>query len=341
MTNIPKLQPRCSVNYTVNVTYDHVVGLFNVSTPYTVNISNVEVLYIVGLGQPRLYFNGSGLQLVNNDNTTSVILENLVFDDCNLCMAISGIYDGEYTFYLRSFAITDVVLYNSGSMGVAAKVVHCHGLYCYNSSLFGCLTILNPGIGDSEIVVTNSTFEYVYNYHSSSIWITVDGSPSNYNSVLIKNCQFFSIIAAAILFKMANDNHNHYFINFTVQECWMNSSETSFVVMEFGAASLASGSVSIVNNLISNNSCYSCISMKCTDDTSSSQGQVAVYKKNLAIRILNNNFAGNAGTTIDLNNLAYIEIASSYFINNTADDYIISVKFPNVISYTKVNICMP
>ena len=259
----------------------------------TVNISNVnvEVLYIVGLGQPRLYFNGSGLQLVNNDNTTSVILENLVFDDCNLnqtgfCMATSDIYDGEYTFYLRSFAITDVVLYNSSSMGVVAKVVHCHGLYCCNSiaSLFGCLqlTILNPGITDSEIVVTNSTFEHGYGY--PSIWIAVDGSPLSYNSVLIKNCQFFNISTiAAIYFEMVNDNH--YFINFTVQECWMNNSETeSFVGMDLKLGA-ASGSVSIINNLISNNSCDSCILMECTDDTSSSQGQVAGHQKDLAIRI--------------------------------------------------------
>ena len=334
LTNIPMLQ--CS-NCTVNVTYDHIVGL---STPYTVNISNVEVLYIVGLGRPRLYFNGSGLQLVIN---TSVILENLEFDDCNLNQTQSCIYyDGEYT-YLRSFAITDVVLYNSSSIRVAAKVVHCHGLYCYNSS-YGCLKILimNPavhaGTADSEIVVTNSTFEYS-DFYTILILIAVDGSPSNYSSVLIKNCQFFNIstLRAAIDFTMVN--YNHYFINFTVQECWMDSSETYFVVMYLGAASLASGSVSIVNNLISNNSCDPCISMKCTDDTSSSQGQVTVYQKDLAIRILNNNFTGNAGTTIDLNNLAlaYIEIASSYFINNNADDYIISVQFP---AFTKVKIFM-
>ena len=339
LTNIPMLQ--CS-NCTVNVTYDHIVSLFNVSTPFTVNISNVEVLYIVGLGQPKLYFNGSGLQLVDNDNfTTSVILENLEFDDCNLnqtgfCMATSGIYDGEYTFYLRSFAITDVVLYNSSSMGVVAKVVHCHGLHCYNSSfLYGCLTILNPGTADSEIVVINSAFEYSNGLYA--ILIEVDGSPLSYNSVLIKNCQFFNISTiAAIFFEMINHD-NHYFINFTVQECWMNSSETPFLVMAFGAASLASGSVSLVNNLISNNSCGStstggCITMVGNDDTSD---QVAVHQKDLVIRILNNNFTGNAGTTIDLGNLAYIEIAYSYFINNNADDYIISVQFP---AYTKVKL---
>ena len=350
LTNIPMLQ--CS-NCTVNVTYDHIVGLFNVSTPYTVNISNVEVLYIVGLGQPRLYFNGSGLQLVNNnnDNTTSVILENLEFDDCNLnqtgfCMATSGMANGElkYTFYLWNFTITNVVLYYSSSMGVAAKVVHCHGLHCYNSRFYGCLAILTPGIADSEVVVTNSTFEY--NSGLSSIWIAVDGSPSNYNSALIKNCQFFNISTmAAIYFEMAPGNDNHYFINFTVQECWMNSSETSFVAMEFGAASLASGSVSIVNNLISKNLCDStgaCISMECIDDTSSSQDQVTVYQKGLEIRILNNNFTGNNAydTTIDLKNLACIEIAFSYFINNNADHYIISVQFPAYLSYTKVKIFM-
>ena len=333
LTNIPMLQ--CS-NCTINVTYDHIVGLFNVSTPNTVDISNVEVLYIVGLGQPRLYFNGSGLKLVNKVNT-SIILENLEFDDCNLnqagpCMATSGEF-----LYLKSFAITDVVMYNSSSMTVAAKVVHCHGLHCYKSSLYGCLTIVTPGITDSEIVVTNSTFEYSNGLYALAI--RVNGSPLNCNSVLIKNCQFFNISTIAITFEMTIDNRYLYsFINFTVQDCWMNSSEkASFVVMEFGTAPLASGSgsvnITIVNNLISNNSCDPCISMKCTDDTASSQ--------DLAIRILNNNFTGNAGTTIDLKNLSYIEIASSYFINNIADDYIISVQLTlPPYGYAKVKIFM-
>ena len=106
LTNIPMLQ--CS-NCTVNVTYEHIVGLFNVhvSTPYTVNISNVEVLYIVGLGQPSLYFNGSGLVLANDDNATSVTIKNATFHDCNreysciwagLCISIKWQTEAELLF---------------------------------------------------------------------------------------------------------------------------------------------------------------------------------------------------------------------------------------------------
>ena len=104
LTNIPMLQ--CS-NCTVMVTYDHIVGPLNSSTLYAVNISNVEVLYIVGLGQPNLYFNESGLLLVNNDNTTSVIIENVIFNDCYYSLdgyiSTLGFLNNYINYYLLNF----------------------------------------------------------------------------------------------------------------------------------------------------------------------------------------------------------------------------------------------
>ena len=211
LTNIPMLQ--CS-NCTVMVAYDHIVGPLNSSTLYTANISNVEVLYIVGLGQPNLYFNESGVLLANNDNTTSVIIENVIFNDCyhlsDGCISTLGFLNNYINYYLLNFTVTNVVLYYADSIYVVAQGVHWQHSNSYDSAIGG-LEIVLPDVVSSNIVVMNSTLPF------ASVALRHGHLHSLSNvSVLIRQCEF---IGSPLTLTLQKNFINVNNINIIVDEC--------------------------------------------------------------------------------------------------------------------------
>ena len=323
LTNIPMLQ--CS-NCTVMVRYDHVVGSLNNTLYYTVNISNVEALHIIGVGQPSLYFNGSGLRLVNNDNTTTVIMKNLELNDCRFninqiecCIATNGIY-----YYLQSFIISNVILHNAAVIRVTAKGVYSQGSSFYNLSNGGLWLYLV----DSDIVVTNCTFEGV----RGNAAIHIVQNYSHYcmqenciNSILIKHSCFFDIIAKSAIFSEITGS-----VNFTVDGCVMHNSKSEFV--RCGPVSSIRGNFSMVNNCIVNNTCDACVSMAYTDkDLYSLDTYRSICQNNLTIKIDNNTFLRNNGNVLNFLNWAHLEISNTVLVNNTVIDYAISIKHKGTI----------
>ena len=334
LTNIPMLQ--CS-NCTVMVTYDHIVGPFNNSTSYyTVNISNVEVLYIVGLGQPSLYFNGSGLLLINNDNITSVVIENVILNDCYIkeigsCIWTLGFFSTYINYYLLNFTVTNVMLYNAYSICVVAQGIYWQHSNIYDS-VFGGLWVTPPGIQSSEIEVMNSTFQNITNFCVVGIQLFHGHLRSLSNvSILIRQCQFFNVSAASI--SLTNYNDHNYFINLIVDECtfYNNTGGISIDTQRYIA-----GRILITNNCFKNN-LYS-FSATFSDNKPTDE-----CHNNIMISCSGNIFIDNIHDIVNMVNWAFIEIKDSIFINNTVDDSVISIEYnygDNACFLTFINIIM-
>ena len=178
LTNIPMLQ--CS-NCTVMVIYDHVVGLFNTYSPCTVNISNVDVLRIVGSEQPNLYFNHTAISLVNADNA-SVVLDNIIIHDCLHCVIIDVIRTENnliFPYYLLQFNMTNTVLHNS-FIQMVARSIYCQHIHVYSKYLDFAVPKFK---GNSKVVVLNSTF------HASDGIMLSAASDASLLAV-VKNCRF-------------------------------------------------------------------------------------------------------------------------------------------------------
>ena len=323
LINIPMLQ--CS-NCTINVTYDHNVGPLNWHTPYTVNISNVEVLYIVGLRQSRLYWNGSSLLLVSNDNTTSVIIKNVVFNDCIgfhfMCISTLGCSNKNIHFYLLNFTVTNVVLYNSSTICVVAQNVYWQHSNIYGQFnlagggfFIGNLQVTPPDVANSEIVVTNSIFKLSY------VTIQLHGGLHKLPnlSVLIRQCKF--IFNGPLEF-ICQINSN-YFTNFIVDECiFYYSNNTGIIIIE---AQRCTGMthIHIMNNNFTNCTCkfYPCIQIVNT----------------VAVVYTGNTFNGNkAHLFLLMENCAHLQIEDSIFINNTVDYGVIFVRFSVLVVNTNI-----
>ena len=313
LTNIPMLQ--CSI-CAINVTYDHIVGQLNSSTLYTVNISNVEVLYIVGLGHPRLYFNGSGLLLVNNDNTTSVIIENVIFNDCYIndysldgckCISTLGFLNNYINYYLLNFTVTNVVLYNADSICVVAQGVHWQHSNSYDSAIGG-LEIVLPDVANSNIVVMNSTFPFasIALRHGHLHYL------SNV-SMLIRQCRFIGGPLALILLKN--------FTNFIVEECMFYCTGLPCIDIVVQGYQYIAGKILIINNNFTECTMFPCINISSTG-----------CQNNAKILYTGNTFKDSvANNILYMENWAHFVIEDSIFINNTVYNNVAFINYIDVI----------
>ena len=332
LTNIPMLQ--CS-NCTVMVTYDHIVGPLNSSTPYTVNISNVEVLYVVGLRQPRLYFNGSGLLLAGDERTTpSIAFINIDFNDCKVSTneASNCIVGADSRLY--NFTLANVTLYRSAGVVIRAHNVHCLNTNFYSSRLTypGCclvVLILRVANYGHEITVTNSTFQNITD-GLAAIEITyynnVKQSWSQLNvSILIRKCQFINFVAHVPLgkvIKLEINNTNPIF--FTTEECLFDSSVGNLIEIDTSGVTDLNGIILIAYNDIRNNMCTNCIS--CTFTNMKYHVQCS---NNLVAKCINNTIANNQATEsiVTLTNWALIDIRHNVFTLNRANIFIVLVSY--------------
>ena len=308
LTNIPRLQ--CT-NCTVLVTCDHVVGPLS-NTPYIVNISSIEALYIIGLGQPNLDFNGSGLKLVNNNNNTSVILKNFEINGCSTCISTEDV-DGDNTYYLLKFIVINVNLtagyYGDKCVSITAKHVYCHSSYYKNCNIF----IKAPGVVDSEIVLLNSSaiqsgLSIVYPQNSKSL--------SN-NTVIIRQCHFINKLHATVM--LSTSRHCALCaINFTMEKCRLVAASIN---LTFG--NYTTGSALIANNyhtLLRNHDATS------IDGPYSSQvignGQCSV-----AVKYYNNIFIDNmAKEVLHIEGIVNIDIENNSFIKNVVNTSVLFVQ---------------
>ena len=314
LTNIPMLQ--CS-NCTVMVTYDHIVGPLNSSTLYTVNISNVEVLYIVGLGQPTLYFYGSGILLANNDNTTSVIINNVIFNDCigneASCISTLGCFNN-YIYYLLNFTVTNVVLYNSSMMCIVAEGVYWkHSNIYLNGFGFDFMWVTPPGIASSEIVVMDSIFQF------SSITIQLqhgDLHKLSNVSVLIRQCEFINTTSLEL------QTNSNIITNFIVEECIFYHSDAGLISIETQGYSAG---IIHINIMYNNFTKCMCSLSPCIHISTGNQNTVTML-------CTGNIFTDNkAYTFLLVENCAFCRIEDSIFINNKVDHSVILIKYSTIV----------
>ena len=325
LTNIPMLQ--CS-NCTVMVMYDHVVGLFNGSTPY-INISNVEVLFIVGLGQPNLYFNGSGLILANTDDTTSVVISNVIIVDCSSYLAKSCIdttFDVLYNvvfidYFLLDFNMTNVTFRHSTSVQVTARNVYSENtVFCDSDSFISLLVITcTSDKGTCNVMMLNNTFRSV-----GSIKLLCLGSVSSF-LLVVEHSRFINLSYTAITIQpykpISISTLSTITVNFS-NCCWSDSVGSLFDIdlsQNIGFGGSINGSIMICDSNVTNNKFNKGISAV-------QRGNY--FKNNVRFRCTGNSFTQNHGEILNLYNWPSIEIGNSLFVNNTATDgYIVSIQY--------------
>ena len=308
LTNIPMLQ--CT-NCTVMVTYDHVVGPLSYNQSYIADVSNVETLCIVGLEQPNLDFNGSGLKLVNTDNNTLIIIENVKvnnYNDVDLATLM-------YNYYLLQFTMVNVMVHNSTMRVVTRNLYYCHSLYS-KSNIF--LSVA-PGEIDNKIIVLNSTlqlsFLFIYVLDSVSI-----------NTILIRKCHFSYMYNIALRATCSNCS-----IDFIMTECQLDtclgnqSSVYDCIQLRFGTWSM--GSVSITNNSFINgrsNGYIINVNMYLDNDRG------PLNQCNITVNYYNNTFFNNKAIEIlHLECLNNVYIGNTTFINNVVDANIVFFQYVN------------
>ena len=312
--NVLRLQ--CT-NCTIVVTYDHDVNL-PTNCEYKgcqVHIGNVEFLYIVGLGQPSLYFHGSGLQLIAADHMTSVIIEDVVFSDCGHAKYSSCIHILDH--YLLELNVTNVMLKNTGDISVAAQYVYWQHSNHYNASY---LWIQTPDEVDSETVVMNTTFSMVNN---NGYIIHVDfghGHPSLIHKVYIQECHFnnhmhngFSAIT------LESDIGIYSNMDLVVEGCMYQNCMGIFIFLEFEYYVI--GELHITNNHLVNNTCLDrCISISFHTANNCQYNNLTIYCHG-------NVFVGNHGVA-----LLSFQMPDNYCRLNIGNSTIID----NVLTYNAV-----
>ena len=338
LTNIPMLQ--CS-NCTVMVTYDHIVGPLNSDLPYYVDISNLRSLYIVGLEQPHLNFNRSGLRLIvsDTDSLPSVFLENISINDCRaeidtirypLCIITES--------YVAHFIMANVTLHNSAGIYIKAQTMHCLSSGFFNSYNYSpgsqYLTIEPTGSVAANVIVFNSTFQNTTNFN----FIILISCPYPLSppsvTILIEQCHFTNIAPhststkAGVIVGLLAEHMN--FITFNVEKCSFDKS-SGYMIMTFVGNIFTSldGTVLIANNHFSNNTCRECISITFSDS--------GYCSNNLMATCTNNTFVENfANQIISFDNWAHLEIEDSMFRDNTVSGHIVYAKY-----YFESPLCSP
>ena len=220
----------------------------------SINISNITFLHIIGLGSPKpiLDFTRHSLRLDNGDNITSVIIENIEFNNCYTCIYMYGIDDPKiyYKYYLLSFSMTDVVIRNnineidSSGIAIIAKNMYCRRSEFYNVT--NGIRLYVPGLArvdnetlDNEILVLDNTFENSKGSFLSLFYHhTAQGSASITNNTIRNNnyactCYFSYCAFIHVSVRPYCDNDNCNNDNFPVS-CINNH---------------------FVNNIIHNNAC--------------------------------------------------------------------------------------
>ena len=304
LTNIPMLQ--CT-SCTVMVTYGHVVGPLR-NTPYIVNISNVEVLYIVGhgLGQPNLDFNGNTLKLVTRLNTviTTLVIENIKGKHYDLST--------EFFVIILKFTMINVMLYNS-TIEITAKNTHYQSSQHFNNWII----IKTPGkFIDSEIVILNSsTFKSILEININGYLWNSKSLPND--TVIIRQCRFINVRHNAPSVRFSTSGCA---INLTMEENWLDGAK-----IEFRFYHRTTGSVLIANNhhafCVSKGFC--CMYFIISDD---------ICSASIAMKYYNNTFIDNmVAEILHFESIFNIDIEDNKFINNVVDTSVLSVHVQCII----------
>ena len=325
LTNIPMLQ--CS-SCTVMVLYDHSVGPLNSSnsTPYRVNISNVKVLYIVGLMRQRssIYFNGSDIELVNASSAKSFIIENIAIYDCNFTGTVDQLEtiasaggcistDG----HLSNFTMTNVSLRNAGPICVTAKDTYFHNSCFVNA---GGLYLKVPGSTESTINVSGCTFENIS--ASNAIDVLLEYPPALKILAHVKHCNFKNISSKSAAVQM-HICKSSYDIDLVVEGCSFTNSKNSLIAVGMNNnVSSVYGQVVVANNYIEKNTCHGniCIS-------GIFQKEIYMCLDHFAILCIGNTFIHNYGTIMKFENWPgeFIMITNSTIIENRASSHTVHI----------------
>ena len=312
--NVSRLQ--CA-NCTIVMTYDHDVNLpSNCVYNCQVNITNVKILHIVGLGQrPSLYFNHKGgLEFTVADNMTSVIIENVMFSDCCCTKNSSCIHILDH--YLLEFNVTNVMLKNTGDISVEAQYVYWQHSNHYNTSH---LLIQTPNEVDSETVVMNTTFSMIHNNDDIIYVDFAQGHSSLIHKVYIQECYFNNHNGPAI--RLRSDIGIYSNMDLVVEGCMYQNCIGVFIYLEFEHYVI--GELHITNNHLVNNTCHDrCISILFHTDNNCTHNNLTIYCHG-------NVFTGNHGVALLSfqmpDNYAYCRLN---FGNSTIKD--------NVLTYNAV-----
>ena len=245
LSNLTMLQ--CS-NCAIMVNYSHDVTLecerrndYDIHSECLIDISNVVFLYIIGLGnsRPILNFMGQIMRLDNDDNTTSVTIENVEFNNCYKCIHIAD--DELKIYYLLNFNMTNVAIRNNidddddfSGISIIAKNIYCLRSEFYNVT--NGISLFIPGLVgvDHEILVLDNIFENssgsflsIYYYYHQVHTRTGQLSALIANNIIRNNnnaCHFYAFIHAYMYGQLYCDNGDCNFSITCTNNTFVNNS---------------------------------------------------------------------------------------------------------------------
>ena len=203
-------------------------------------------------------------------------------------------------------------------MFVVARRVHCLHSRFYNQHDYPyyvgtSLVITAAPIGDNEIIVLNSTFKNT----TRGVYVS-DYSKNSTILCHVEQCHFMTIDCA---FCHYDDMPNNSI--FIIKECYFEARSSIRIV---ASIAVINSSVIIAHNNTFYNTNGGGISVRYSKfkDQNDPPGLCQNY---LSIECTNNIFQDSSGTTLMFENMAFLKIENSVFINNTSTDYVVSIQF--------------
>ena len=339
LSNLTMLQ--CS-NCTIMVNYSHDVTLKCREYNYLVcpiDISSVTFLYVIGLGnsRPVLNFMRQSMQLDNDDNTTSVTIENIEFNNCYTCIYVP-VYVESKIYYLLNFNMTNVAIHNNihafsfsaAGIFIAAKNMHCQRSEFYNVTNGILLYIPRLVRVDYEILVLDNVFENSSGsflsicYHQfNQRYYTAQGSALITNNIIRNNncTSWLTFIHVELYCDIAYCPITHNFPVTCINNTFVNNNVTGSSILKF----INWGKLKVENSEIRSNKIRSAIFIQKENNVySSSYFNTTISIQNIIFidNIISSYATADKAAIVTINNFddyydkRTISMSDLYFTNN-------------------------
>ena len=303
----------------IMINYEH--SVFTDTTSPVVHINVKELIYLeINGGFNSLVFNGAGLSLTS-DSITQVILKNLELVQCGDGTVERACLTGEY---LKQFSLVDVTLSESIALiDITAMHASCHSCQ-FNS---GGLLLYAPQSGNFSFNITNLLFNSTIPNSSPVLGIRLQSLPPNSSGLItISGCQFDGVQAAynsSIIDISITRKTQGYYIDIIISNNTVTLSRGGSFINIFSSYIYHTYTkLKLTNNNYTNNT-FS-IGLIRTYSSELDCNNVTLYM------VCNrNHFEGNIGTLMNLNQwpYMYVQIENTTITNNTADVFLISIKY--------------
>ena len=307
-------------NCTIVVTYDHAMFVASNIT-YTIDVSSIVRLHVVGLEMPiNLDFNGNGITLRNNDNSTTIVLENVTILHCGIfCFVPEGFWNGQITYYLLTFKLQHVVIRGiAGYLGVVAQNIEYHGCLFIDND-YAQLWIQASESYNFNYSIRNCTFKQTRGY----LMLALTSYRPSLGTVDIEECAFINVTGFGIKSTIKTSIMS---ITFSIHKCSFKDSSANFISIDVNdtVTTAITGNINIANNNFSNSGYEAgLINAKYNRNINAHSNCL----NHIKLTFINNSFTYNTGILMNLMQWPIFDIKNSIYSNNKGNSYLVSITY--------------